>query len=436
MFYVDGVVLFGQSNIFAEDGRLAAALGSTAQAVADHLQSWDPDELVTSATEDVVDVLVTKGSVQCPRLLVADVYFLEPTETTQSYLDFGGRSTRRVPRFVLVAPFEGEKYVFTVRADQSSIKPPRVLRLKDHELHLYIDDPPDDAAKVKALFDQQIAKIEEQLDWSRRQIELHNRKIRDDVPGMVAKRREQLLATRSLQADIGYPVRRRSDADTYVAPPTRATIRPQRSSGIRDKLNQEPALSDEDFRAALQVIRHQRNALLHTPSLAAKVKEEQLRDLLLIGLNAHFEGGAAGELFGGEGRTDIVIGVEDRNLFVGECRIWSGPKTMDDALNKLFGYSMWRNTKAAILLFIRNVDVHAVIGKAITKIEKHPNHSRTCPSGGDDEYEFVMRATDEPARDIALTFIPFALRLSAEASAPSDLAAVIDLPVLDAVDKR
>lgn len=411
---MDGVLLFGQSNMFAEDGRLAAALGSTAKAVADHLQSWEPDELLTTSTEEIVALLVAEGSVECPRLRHDDLYLLEPTETTQSYLDFGGRSTRRVPRFVLVAPFNGEKYVLTVRADQSSIKPPRVLRLRDHELHLYIDDPPDDAAKVKALFDEQIAKIEEQLEWSRRQIELHNRKIRDDVPDMVAKRREQLLATRSLQAGIGYPVRRRPDSDNYAVPAIRATIGPQRRSGAEDRFKPEPAISDQDYRAALHIIRDQRNALVRTPSLTAKVKEEQIRDLLLVGLNAHFEAEAGGELFDAERRTDIVIRVEDRNLFVAECRIWSGPKTMDDALDQLFGYPVWRGAKAAILLFIRNVDVGAVIGKAITKIEKHPNHARTCPSGGDDQYDFIMQANDGPARNMNLTFIPFALRVTAE----------------------
>jgi hypothetical protein len=34
---------------------------------------------------------------------------------------------------------------------------------------------------------------------------------------------------------------------------------------------------------------------------------------------------------------------------------------MDEALGQLFGYLVWRDTKAAILLFIRNKDVTAVI---------------------------------------------------------------------------
>ena len=74
------------------------------------------------------------------------------------------------------------------------------------------------------------------------------------------------------------------------------------------------------------------------------------------------------------------------------------------------GTLVWRDTKAAILLFIRNKDVTAVIRKAVAKIRKHPNFKRDRPSNRDVEYEFTMHASDDPEREIHLTFIPFALR--------------------------
>lgn len=122
-----------------------------------------------------------------------------------------------------------------------------------------------------------------------------------------------------------------------------------------------------------------------------------------------------GELFNGAGKTDILIRVDDRNIFIGECKVWSGPRTMDDVLKQLFGYLVWRDTKAAILLFIRNKDVTAVIDNAIAKIKEHPNHKR-CPAhrAGADQYEFTMHADGDPEREIHLTLIPFALRPTAE----------------------
>ncbi|CFR81857.1 Hypothetical protein ERS007734_00482 [Mycobacterium tuberculosis] len=174
-------------------------------------------------------------------------------------------------------------------------------------------------------------------------------------------------------------------------------------------------MQDEDYQSALRVLRNQRNALERTPSVAAKLDGEEIRDMLLVGLNAQFEGDAGGELFNGAGKTDILIRVDDRNIFIGECKVWSGPRTMDDVLKQLFGYLVWRDTKAAILLFIRNKDVTAVIDNAIAKIKEHPNHKR-CPAhrAGADQYEFTMHADGDPEREIHLTLIPFALRPTAE----------------------
>jgi hypothetical protein len=191
--------------------------------------------------------------------------------------------------------------------------------------------------------------------------------------------------------------------------------RPQRTSGARAPFKPEPAMQEQDYQAALRVLRNQRNALERTPSVAAKLDEEEIRDILLVGLNAQFEGDAGGELFNGAGKTDILIRVDDRNIFIGECKVWAGPKTMDDALDQLFGYLVWRDTKAAILLFIRNKDVSAVIDKAIAKIKQHKNHkrSRAFDQTAADQYEFTMQAEGDPEREIHLTLIPFALRPTA-----------------------
>lgn len=409
------VRLFGTGRFNDPAGGLADRLHKTGEAVAQRLQNWNADDLLNTPADDVVDELTALASVRCPELLAADAYLLESTEVDQQYRDWGEIRTRRVTRFVLVVPYEGNKDVFTLRADRWSTAPPEVLELRDGELRLAIDDPPADATAVRARFDDQIQKIESYLVWSREQIETHNRQIRGELPRMVGRRREQLLAARNLQAEIGYPVRRRSDADRYSAPVRRKTVRPQSQQpsrrGGRSPFKPEPVLKDADYRATLEVLRSQQNALERSPSLAAELKEEQIRDLLLLGLNAQFEGAAGGELFNGEGRTDILIRVNDRNIFIGECKVWSGPKTMDEALDQLFRYLVWRDTKAAILLFIRRKDVTAVIEKAIAKIEEHPYYKRSRPHQSlDEQFEFTMHAQDDVEREIHLTLVPFALR--------------------------
>jgi hypothetical protein len=393
-------------------GFLANDLASPQAAISSILRGWNPDDLLTRPFADVVDLVIARLSLDCPRLLLDDAWMPDLEEVDRQFEDFGRRHTRRATRVVLVIPFEGDERIFTLRPDTGTTVPPRVYRLSNNEIRLAIDDPPPGPGEADAAFERQIADIEKHLGWARAQIEAFNGQVRDHAPGMVEARRQQLLADRNLQANMRYPIRRRSDANTYSVPIKRAVVRPRstRPLDATQGFEPEPTMADQDYQAALTVLRNQRNALERTPSLAAKHGEEDIRDLLLLGLNAQFEGAAAGELFNGAGKTDITIRVDDRNIFIGECKIWDGPQTMDEALGQLFSYLVWRDTKAAILLFIRNVDVTAVINKAIDKIEEHPYYKRTRETPGDDQYEFTMHAKDDPAREIHLTFIPFALR--------------------------
>jgi hypothetical protein len=413
------VQLFSSGGPFGTGGGLADSLAQTAKAISQRLRSMDANELLNAPVQDVVDELVEAGSVECPQLDVNAAFMLEPTEIDQGYQQFDRSYSRKISRFVLVVPFTGEKDVFTVCPDSSTMVRPQVLALNDQQLRLAVDDPPNEPAAVKEQFDEQIAAVEKYLSWSRPQIDNHNRQMREEVPVLVTRRREELLATRNLQAAIGYPIRRRSDADTYSTPVKRRAVRPQRGhlNDARGAYKPEPTMAQDDYDAALQVLRSQRNALERNPSVAEKLDEEEIRNLLLIGLNAQFEGLVGGELFNGSGKTDILIRVDDRNIFIGECKVWSGPKTMEQALDQLFGYLVWRDTKAAILLFVRNKDVSAVIRKAIDKIREHPNHkrSKTHEEIDAEQYEFTMCATGDREREIHLALIPFALRPTSDA---------------------
>jgi hypothetical protein len=404
------------TNLFTE-GDLGTTLQAAARKVAERLQTWDADALLKAPEVDVIDQLVEEGKALCPRLLRDKVWMPPPSETTQRFSEFGEFGERQVTQLVLVVPFDGEKVVFRLRAGTSTLNRPQAMSVGDHELRLAVDGPAGDAASVRAQFEAQLDKIETFLEWSRKQIEEHNARLRAEVPGMVSRRRETLLAARNLQAEIGFPIRRRADADTYTVPLKRRNLRPVRPAGTlaAAPFKPEPAMADGDYQAALAVLRNSRNALERTPSLAARLDEEQIRDLLLVNLNAQFEGDAAGEVYNGAGKTDILIRVEDRNIFIGECKIWGGPSTMDEALGQIFKYLVWRDTKAAVLLFIRNKDVTAVIKKAAAKIEAHPNYKRRGPSHTDDRPDFVMHAQDDAEREIHLALLPFALRTTSNA---------------------
>lgn len=152
-------------------GFLANDLASPEAAISTILRGWNPDDLLTRPFGDVVDLVIARLSLDCPRLLLDNAWMPDLEEVDRQFEDFGRRYTRRVTRVVLVIPFEGDERIFTLRPDTRTTVPPRVYRLSNNEIRLAIDDPPAGPGEADAAFDRQIADIEKHLGWARAQIE-------------------------------------------------------------------------------------------------------------------------------------------------------------------------------------------------------------------------------------------------------------------------
>ncbi|MFG3064651.1 hypothetical protein ACGFYM_39805 [Streptomyces sp. NPDC048231] len=111
------------------------------------------------------------------------------------------------------------------------------------------------------------------------------------------------------------------------------------------------------------------------------------------------------------GKTDILVRVEDRHVFIGECKSWKGPKTISDTLDQLLGYLVWRDNKAARLLFIRRGNPTEIIAKSLEKIRSHPSFKREGTHSDEfgERYNFVFHANGDESREIKLAFLPFVL---------------------------
>jgi hypothetical protein len=68
---------------------------------------------------------------------------------------------------------------------------------------------------------------------------------------------------------------------------------------------------------------------------------EEIRNLLLIGLNSHFEGQAAGEVFNNTGKTDILIPVLDTLRIKFGIDSSEAPNTANDRADQLALSAAW-----------------------------------------------------------------------------------------------
>ena len=101
--------------------------------------------------------------------------------------------------------------------------------------------------------------------------------------------------------------------------------------------------------------------------------EEELRDLIVPSLNSVFIGtNSSAETFNRKGKTDIITKApDDSNVFIAECKVWRGEKLFSEAIDQLLGYVTWRDTRTALILFVKNSRIIDVIEKAKSTITQH-----------------------------------------------------------------
>ena len=403
-YYSTNTVLFsGAGNI---DEHLRDFLGRLER----EISVWDEDALLQAPDSEILSYLTGKYSIECPVLDLEGRRLLPAREVVLPSVlrapDHPMRDVKR-KRFVLLVPFTGVIDILRMKPNTVDAEPPRA-HLDGSRFSLVVDGVEDPTA-IRAEFDRQIEIIDRYLQQLRAEIDKYRLQLEQVITSAVSGRRRDILALREQEASIGFPVIRTVDSATFTFPVARRQItRP--AARTNTPFAPEPTLAQEDYEAALHVIANARNGFERSPSTTAKLDEEEIRDLLLVILNGHFQGAAGGELFNGQGKTDILIRVEDRNIFIGECKFWAGPSMISTTLDQLLSYMVWRDTKAALLLFIRNKDVTTAIHKAVEAVKAHGQFKRTLNSANGERYDFVFGSTSDPEREIRLALIPFHIR--------------------------
>jgi hypothetical protein len=221
-----------------------------------------------------------------------------------------------------------------------------------------------------------------------------------------------------LNGALGLPVRHHAQPPRSV-PVARKRIdirriqeRPSGKAPHKDEWTLDQAIYEE----VIEIVQSMNKAFERSPGTTSKLKEPELRDQILIQLNGTFAGAAGGELFNGNGKTDILVRVEDRNVFIGGCKFWSGEKAIAEAIDQLLGYTVWRDTKAALVLFIRQASVSDIIEKADATIRAH-RFKRAGAATGDPSVRrnFVLHQKDDENREIQAALLPAAIRKPEEA---------------------
>jgi len=312
-------------------------------------------------------------------------------------------------RFSFFVPFDGEPELFKCQPSTHTFNPPRA-EIRGNELVLsYVRLENATPEMIRAEFDRALGTVKGHLEWMEKDLAPFNASLRGEAVKRLATRREKFLKDQTVVGGLGFALRRRDDAPTtYTVPTVRRNPPVARPAADRKRpAPSEPTLAMEEYEHILSVISNMVHVMERSPKAFAGMHEEALRQHFLVQLNGQYEGQATGETFNFEGKTDILIRSEGRNVFIAECKFWRGPDSLKEAVDQVLRYASWRDTKTAVLLFNRGRSLSAVLAQVPEMIQAHPSFIRKEAIDGETRFRFILHHRDDKERELTLTVLVF-----------------------------
>jgi hypothetical protein len=280
--------------------------------------------------------------------------------------------------------------------------------INEHHLVLGYTRTDHDVEAVKAAFNKDITEINKYLQWSTEEINAFNHLLRAKIRERVEVRRDKLLKDRGMVSALGFPLRRRQEvSETYVVPSVRRKTTLRSPTTRTNQFVPEPTLETQEYEHILSVISNMVAVMERSPKAFGGMEEEDLRQHFLVQLNGHYEGQATGETFNFDGKTDILIRVDGKNIFIAECMFWRGSESLKKKIDQLLGYTSWRDSKTALLVFNRDRNFSAVVAKIPEVVESHANFKRRLAYTSDTGFRFILHNRDDKNRELTLTVLAF-----------------------------
>lgn len=236
----------------------------------------------------------------------------------------------------------------------------------------------------------------------------YNSSLKEFAKTTIEHRRDNITRNQNIASSLGYKLKDRGDLQkVFPAPNVRRKIQPEFPTASNQPYEPEPILIETDYEHILQVLQNMSLVMERAPSAFINMEEEHLRQHFLVQLNGHYEGKATGETFNYEGKTDILLRDKGKNIFIGECKFWTGEKNFLKTVDQLLGYSSWRDTKVALLIFSKNKEFSNVLSSIKDSIKKHPNFKKDLGVICETSHKYLFYHRDDRNREMILTTLAF-----------------------------
>ena len=313
--------------------------------------------------------------------------------------------------YIFHLPFSGDGELLKVRASTYSMSAPRIM-VSGGEIRFEIINFNQDAESIRREADNLVNQMVTQNQYLTKDIIKFNEALEAQLSQAFDVRKEQLLKKHNLISSLGVPVRKSTGTpSTFAVPARRTPVIPRKPKPkVTTKgFKPEPTLDDAIYTQILTVIHDVGKQFERLPSTYAGKDEEHLRDHMLLILEPNFEGSATGETFNKKGKTDILLRHEGSNVFVAELKYWHGKKAYLETISQLLSYLTWRDSKAAVVIFVSNKDFSSVLSTIREATPEHPNYLGFVKELEEGWYQYRFHINDDTNREVQLAVQAFHL---------------------------
>ena len=87
--------------------------------------------------------------------------------------------------------------------------------------------------------------------------------------------------------------------------------------------------------------------------------------------------------------------------------IWRGEAYLTEKVNQILGYTSWRDTKTAILIFSRNKDFSNVLTKVPATVASHQNFKKQLSQSGETQFRYLFHHREDTNRGLITSVLVF-----------------------------
>lgn len=402
------------NKIFSGKGSIVEYLRSKVQKIHSELNSVSENYLLNVSEEQYADYLVSENFIEEPVIhfdhVYADHYEKEisaaffPPDVDVYY---GEKYKRKIIQFFIPVTGDCELLKYKPAVNNMVLDNEGTnFEVEKGKLKLEIIDFYDDPKYVRNIFDENVLKSNEKFSILQKNIGDFNSSMYSHVINKIRKRKNELLAKNDFMFSLGVPLKKNDGTpETFAIPKPllRTKIKITKPEVVNSNFRPEPTIAYEIYLQILKLINDVGKNFERLPSVYSKKGEEDLRDHIIMILDPNFEyGSVTGETFNKTGKTDIQLRFDSSVVFIAECKFWTGEKGYLNTIDQLLKYLTWRDTKASIIIFVKQKDFTTILSKVENTTKKHSNYLSFVSKSDENWFNYRFHLSGDRNREIKL----------------------------------